>query len=520
MLTMELDILTQARRLHARGLAVFPVDITTKQPLIEWGGFDAVVPTEEQVTTWFGGEPCAVGIACGPVSEILLLDFDFKHPEAREFYEKNRHRLPRTWKEETASGGLHLYFRWANALDLKQTNTTSRLYRGVDTKGFGGYSKITPSPGYKWLIPPHLAPLAMCPQWLIDALPNKDKREIADAFKQKPDDWMIKELANVDPADPINGRTPTFVRAIGRLKAKGLNEVEVASLLQPWADKYSYPRLESLVADQFRRYPPRPETQTPNVSNHSFKSFMSTKRKIPFIVPGFFGYNTINVIAGLQESRKSWLLLDLAVALASGTPWLGKWPCARLKTIILDQERPSEEMQRRLDALIAGRGLKEDDMEGFLIPKAGLEPPFKLNLDPSFQAFEKMIDEVRPEVVIVDSLKTIQSGDINSNADMQRLFERVKMLRLKYKTAFVILHHENKGTYSAIREKHIVTAENIEGSGVINQVPEGLFIARNFDGDSTMLHHVKNSYGVKVPPFLVKVRDVATDRSKIVVEAF
>jgi RecA-family ATPase len=247
---------------------------------------------------------------------------------------------------------------------------------------------------------------------------------------------------------------------------------------------------------------------------------MATKKAIPFIVPGFFGYNTINVIAGLQESRKSWLLLDLAVSLSTGTPWLGKWPCARLKTIILDQERPAEEMQRRLDALVAGRGLTDDDVEGFLIPKAGLEPPFKLNLDPSFQAFERMIDEVRPEVVIMDSLKTIQTGDINSTTDMQRTFERLKGLRLKYKTAFVILHHENKGTYAAIRDKHIVTAENIEGSGVINQVPEGLFVARNFDGESTMLHHVKNSYGIKVPPFLVKVRDVTPDKSKISVEAF
>lgn len=530
---MELDILTQALRLRARGLAVFPVDVATKTPLVEWGGFDAALPTEDEIRAWFDGgyhnsKKCkpdcnqhAIGVAMGPISDALLLDFDFKHPEAKEFYEKNRHRFPRTWKEITASGGLHLYFRWCDALDGKQTNTTSKLFRGVDTKGYGGYSKITPSPGYKWLIPPHLAPLAQCPQWLIDALPNREKREIADAFIRKPDDWMIRELENVNPADPVNGRTPTFIRAIGRLKAKTLGQAEILALLTPYAEKYQYTKLASLIEDQFQRYPPRvDQTVSPILTNHSFKAAKQNKKPIPFLVGDIIHEKAICVLAGLQESRKSWLMVDLALSLASGTKWLGKYDCKRSRVLIIDQEREIDEMMRRADAIAKARGVIDDVLEGWLIPKASIQPPFRLNVDPSYTQFEKLIEETRPNVLLIDSLKAIQSGDINSSNDMQRVFERLKALRLKYGLTIVILHHENKGRYEAIREKQVVTAEKIEGSGVINQVPEEIFIAVPYDGESSFFHHVKNSFGVKVPPFLVKVRDVKPDKSEIAVEAF
>lgn len=507
----------QVLKLWNRGLSVFPVSVETKKPIVAWGKYQTLPPAYEEIQTWFRNGDCAVGVACGPVSNLFLLDFDFaKHPEAKEFYES--HMFPRTWKEQTASGGLHLYFKWSEALNSKQTNTVSKLWRGVDTRGEGGYSKICPSPKYEWIVAPYLSPLAHVPDWLIRLLPNRniEPREIV----SRADDWMIRELEAIDPQDPVRGRTPTFVRAIGRLKGKGLNETEVRSLLTPWAIKYDYPKLESLVEDQFQRYPPREEAVVPNVSNHSLKAFMATRKTIPFIVPGIVGLNTINVWAGLQESRKSWLLLDLAVAVASGTSWLNLYPCLKGKVIIIDQERPGDEMKRRLEALAAGRGLKIDDLEGSLIPKADLDPQFKLNVDESFVAFEKMIDEVRPMIVLIDSLSMIQSGDVNCKPDMQKVFVRLKELRLKYETSFVILHHENKGTYFMMREELPVTAENIEGSGTINQVPEGLMVARNFDGESTTIHHVKNSYGTKLAPFMVKIRDITPDRKQIAVEAF
>ena len=522
---MELDILSQALRLRNRGLSVFPVSVETKQPAVSWDRYQDQLPTEQQIRNDFAYAEekygsCAVGVATGPVSNIFLLDLDFKHPEAKEYYEANRHRIPRTWSEQT-SGGLHFYFKWCDELNARKTHTASKIHRGVDSRGQGGYVKITPSPGYKWILSPEVATLAMCPKWLIESLPLREPKVIPSSFIPKPQDWILADLNSIVDGDPVKGRTPTFLRVIGSLKDRRLSEAEIAAFLSSWVKQHHYEdRINGLIADQFVRYPAKPEIQAPKILNHSLKAAMVKKKTIPFIVPGIVGENTINVWAGLQESRKSWLLLDLAVSIASGTPWLGRYQCSRGKVIILDQERPGDEMMRRLEALWTGRGLTENDLEGNLSTQFDLDPKFMLNHEESFAAFEKMVAEFRPSIVLMDSLSAIQSGDIMSKADMQKLFERIKTLRLRYKTAFVILHHENKGTYEAMREKKIVTAEHIEGSGVINQVPEGLFVIRDFDGDSSMLHHVKNSYGTKVPPFLVKIVDLTPDRKNIAVQAF
>lgn len=534
MLTMELDLLTQVLRLHDRGLAVFPVDIPTKTPLVEWGGLDARMPTERQVREWFDGtyhnsKTCAptctehaVGIACGPVSEILLLDFDFaKHPEALDFYEKNRHRLPRTWKEKTGSGGLHIYFKWSAELDAKQTNTTSKLHLGVDTKGFGGYSKVTPSPGYEWLIPPHLAPLAHCPQWLIDALQPKDKREITDAFKQKPDDWMVKELDNVDPSNPINGRTPTFVRAIGRLKAKGLNEVEVRSLLAPWAMKYDYPKLDSLVADQFRRYPPRPEMPVASTAEQAenAEAFLADETPVEWICNPFIAKQSIGFIAGLPESRKSWILIDLAIEVArGGGMWLAKFPVMGGRVLLIDQERSKPEAQRRIRALLAAKGLRVADIRNTLFARSGTST--RLDLQPSYDALRKEMNEIRPDLVLVDSFATFHTKNDGNRYEIQPVMERIKELRNEFKCTIVFIHHETKAAYQNKKEGAESSYLDMAGNVAIPAAAEFCMNVVKFDEESSVCHHTKSTQGPKAPPFFTKIRDVMPDRTQISVEAY
>lgn len=504
-------------KLLDRGLSVFPVSIETKKPLVSWDRLQEELPSYEEVQQWFGGESRAVGVATGPVSDLFLLDFDFgKHPEAREFFDK--HPMPRTWMEKTKGDGLHVYFRWSDDLNERQTLTQSKLWPGVDTKGYGGYSKICPSPGYEWIVAPHMTPLAFAPDWLVEMLPKKPSNRLIGEYQIKAANWMLADLTNINPGDGARGCTPTFTRVIGRLKAKGMSIEETKCLLLPWAQQHEYEtRLDKLVEDQYTRYPQRAEVIQED-TNHSLMQFLANSEQHVYIIPDLLAEGTINVMAGLQESRKSWLLLDMAVSIASGTSWLSKYPCQRMKVLAIDQERSKKEMKRRINALLAGRNIDPKTMEGFLVAKA--ETTFQLGDFKSFEAFTRLIETTHPQVVLIDSLKTIQSGDIKDSNAMQPLFEKFKELKKKYGLTIVILHHENNRAYEMMREKAIVTAETIEGSASIKQVPDGLFVVRNHDMDSSFVHHVKNSFGLKVAPFNVKVRDVTPDKLKIAVEAF
>lgn len=471
-----------------------------KIPLVKWQEFVDKPVSSEDVQAWAQRFPNSDrGIVCGPVSRLFVLDDDGSE-------ELKKYRIPRTATVSTPRGGRHHYFKWTEALDGRVT-TKAGILDKVDVRGHGGFVAF-----YGWTIPPHLAPLASPPAWLIDLLPKKDGTAIKAGIAA-----TVEGIRN-------GNRNQTFASLAGSLRGRGYSVEEIYTFLESKAKEVEFPLNElRLVCQSIGRYPvpEQPKPVDPKVSDHSFKSFMAVRRPIEWLVPGLIGQGAINVWAGLQESRKSWLLLDLAVAVATGTTWLGKYPCGRGKVIIIDQERPGDEMKRRLNALVRGRDLQIEDVEGYLIPKADLDPGFKLNQESSFLAFEQLIADVKPNLILLDSLKTIQTGDIKDSNSMQPLFEKFKALRQKYKTAFVILHHENNRAYEMIREKQNVTAETIEGSSSIKQVPEGIVVARNFDDESTMVHHVKNSYGGhKLPPFLVRVVDREPDGSKIVVQAY
>lgn len=349
-----------------------------------------------------------------------------------------------------------------------------------------------------------------------------ENRELATrAERVTEDSWILRDLNAVKPGQGESGRTPTYIRVIGSLKARRMKIDEVTSFLLPWAEKHKYDaqELRDLVVDQFKRYPPVEDRAVEvETDTDSFIEFLNDYQEVKWLIPGVIAENTINTFVGLSESRKSWLMLDLAVSFASGTPWLNKFECPQRKVLIVDQERPKAEMQRRLRALIQGRNISPQTLEGYLL-KPLVGTTIRIDLPQSFAALCRKIEASRPEVILIDSFKAFQSKDICSNYDMQLVMERFKELRNKYGITFGVIHHENKMGYARNREGHAVTMEHVAGAGPIVEVCEGVFVVQNNDADSSFLHHVKNSYGTKLAPTLVKVKDLKDDKSEIKVEA-
>lgn len=491
-------------KLRNRGLSVFPVDTVSKKPLVKWDKYQDELPTEEEIKGWFEGKNCSVGVATGPVSGLFLLDLDFtKHPEAKEFYDA--HAFPRTWTEKTRSGGLHLYFKWSSALANRQTNTTSKLWSGVDTKGYGGYAKICPSEGYTWTTAPHMSPLASVPEWIVESLPLRDTNRVLSG-NEKPQDWMIAELEAIAPGSGVEGRTPTFVRAIGRLKAKGLSEVEVKNLLAPWAAKYEYPRLNALVGDQFNRYPPRlqPETKADG-QGENIESFLADHTETKWICEPFIAEEAIGFIAGLPESRKSFILFDLAISCATGTLWMDRFQVNPCKVLVIDQERAKSETQRRFSAMLREKGIKPVELKDSLFLRCGTST--RLDLQHSYDAFRKELTDIRPNIILIDSLATFHTKNESNRMEIQQVLERVKEIRNDFKCTIIFVHHETKQSYQNKKEGAESSYLDMAGNVAIPAAAEFCMAVVKHDEDSSFCHHTKSTLGVKAAPFLAKVED-------------
>jgi hypothetical protein len=117
-----------------RGWHVFPCK-ENKRPATAHGFQDASNDPVRIAALWQRRPGTLIGVATGKPSGIDLLDLDIKHAEAGDWWRAYYHLIPNTETYRSRGGGLHLYFRSNDRLP----NTTSKLAKGVDTKGFGGY---------------------------------------------------------------------------------------------------------------------------------------------------------------------------------------------------------------------------------------------------------------------------------------------------------------------------------------------------------------------------------------------
>src|SRR5262249_7040147 len=119
----------EALKVARHGVPVFPCN-DDKKPLVKLGeGFKYASVDPDVIRDWWERWPDAlVSVRTGV--KFVVLDIDLtKHVEAAKWY--GHANLPITRTHVTRSGGRHLLFQ----PDGRFRNTTSKICRGVDTKG-------------------------------------------------------------------------------------------------------------------------------------------------------------------------------------------------------------------------------------------------------------------------------------------------------------------------------------------------------------------------------------------------
>jgi hypothetical protein len=149
------------------------------------------------------------------------------------------------------------------------------------------------------------------------------------------------------------------------------------------------------------------------------------------------------LVYGEWGSYKSWLLLDLALHLAAGKPWLDTFPVPRARRVIyLDEEMSPRELQRRIKLLALGAEIAEASnlqtasQVGFRFSRFGGHAPLLARLRAS---------EIDPEVIIVESFRRVFEGNENSAEDVTAFWHAVAPVAKAGKTV-VLSHHMKKAS--------------------------------------------------------------------------
>lgn len=143
---------------------------------------------------------------------------------------------------------------------------------------------------------------------------------------------------------------------------------------------------------------------------------------------------------GMPKIGKSMLALGLAVSIAGADPSYLGFPIRRHgKVLYVQVDMPPIGWYRYVSKVVGSKHL--DDL--YLIDRMEL-PNYSLNLlrPKDLEWLKMQVEMVQPEVVFLDTLRSLHSGEENDNTIMSNLYERI--LSVTGPHALVLVHHSRK----------------------------------------------------------------------------
>jgi len=149
------------------------------------------------------------------------------------------------------------------------------------------------------------------------------------------------------------------------------------------------------------------------------------------------------LLAGYPKTFKTMWLLELAVALASETPFLGKFKvpqCRRVGIVLMEDQ--AHRVRTRLKRLCAGRDITLDSLDGWL--HFWFRPPLRLD-DITAVELADYDRELDLDFLGLDSWAYVASGDSNSADEVTPQLQALSEVRLERPNVTVLLtHHARK----------------------------------------------------------------------------
>ena len=304
-------------------------------------------------------------------------------------------------------------------------------------------------------------------------LPSADYFGVSDperrsAFIGEQTAYRLMHAANAAQARGRHQAFATSTDAWTRLSDLGISDDRIVGSLLPawfaevraWAEQPARPTVLAVppVLDETEAAlrltaskeadPPMPDTEPPPPQFISVRQLMAACPALrPPVIDGLLREGeTMNVIAS-PKTGKSWLVLDLAIAVATGRPWLGRFPTVAGDVLIIDNELHGETSANRIPKVAKARGLGTDEFADKVFIRnlrGGLQDI--VSLGPYFRA----IEPGRFRLIVLDAFyRFLPAGmDENANADMASLYNHIDRYAADLGCAFVLIHHSSKGNQS------------------------------------------------------------------------
>jgi hypothetical protein len=411
-----------AQQYAAAGLSVIPCLPRDKKPAIPWQQYQERRATASELSAWFGnGKAHNLAIVTGAVSGVLVLDVDGSEGLA-SIADKS---LPPTPCVKTAKG-YHYYYRHPG---FPVRNFARRL-PGLDLRGDGGYvlapGSVHPSGAlYEWALPLDTG-MADVPAWLLALL----ERPQAPAPDTK-SGWLARTLRGVGEGQ----RNDAAIKLAGRYRRAGWDTEAILEALRCWNLRNLPPmgdaELVQVCKSASGMTGPR-DLRRQTATELLAKQFEPQR----WIVPDMLPAGSLAVIASKAKLGKTWLMLQLATAVATGGQFLGRKVDAG-KVVYLALEDGERLVQARLRLQSAPSSMDS------LVFYDGILP---LNTPEGMAQLTDLLETERPNLLIVDTISAAKTGKLDENlaGDFADLANPLRTLAHDMEVTILLVHHHGK----------------------------------------------------------------------------
>ncbi len=191
-----------------------------------------------------------------------------------------------------------------------------------------------------------------------------------------------------------------------------------------------------------------------------------------WLVRGMIARGQKILVQGPPKQMKTWFVLSLLKALSRGENVCGvpfwKTTVSGVKAVMVEEEHSTNALIQRVQQSLAGTS-------NIVIPhRTGVK---LLPKNPEFEDLLKFIDEFRPDLLVLDPLRSFFDGDENDSSVMQQVFAPLNMLLRKYPhMAVVVVDHTAK-------KPSDVLVYASRGSSVKGAEMDGVIDIRKFQKD-------------------------------------
>ncbi|SFA71234.1 AAA family ATPase [Selenomonas ruminantium] len=169
------------------------------------------------------------------------------------------------------------------------------------------------------------------------------------------------------------------------------------------------------------------------------------------------------LISGSSKAGKSFLLMELCVAIAEGKKWLG-FPCRKGRVLYVNLEIDPASCINRFLKIYEALKMPKENMDSIVVWN------LRGHAVPLDQLVPKLIRRVRDQhfdAIVIDPIYKVITGDENSASEMGRFCNQFDKICNETGCSAIYCHHHSKGAQGAKK-----AIDRASGSGVFARDPD------------------------------------------------